>query len=361
MADSKESDPRFRGASESETPGFRWEEKELSSGWDDEEEQTQLRVKPLVPATPPPAAPPPVVEDDGSRAVTAVFHQDPPAPYAREASIPNEPKVMFDPRLRVSASALPNARHLLRVVPPDPARSLLAAPIAPGPSSGRAALPLSRSDWPVAMPPARPSSAVRRPGAFGKLAAVAGAAMFVVVVSVGSIAVHKRMKAPASAAATSAPRAPATSVVADLPQGFSVARAPVGTTVIIDGTRREAVPATIRDLTPGVHYLRFEAGERFTSVERTVEIVRGQVAVLDDVVLPLRLGSLTLHIAAKEARVSLRHTKTGRAKRVEGPFPVTIDIPGHGWEVIVDAPGKEPQRREVVFKEGRSATELRFD
>jgi hypothetical protein len=388
--DSKERDDR----------GFRWQGKELSSGWDDEDEQTQLRARPVLPVghpvdgVPPetrlpetrlPETPVPQVaptneqpaEDDGSRAVTVVFHQDAPHPHAREASIKNEPKVMFDPRLRVSATALPNARHLLSTSHPEAVPLLPSLPPlaarppagAPGGSRLPPNLPAGQSDWPVAMGTTRRSSVVAKVDLWAKAAAVAGAAAFVVTVSIGSIALHRRIAASgsdaasteASASAGSGVRQAASAASPGQPQGFSVGRAPAGTTVIIDGTRREAVPATIRDLGPGIHYLRFEAGDRFNPVERTVEVRRGEIVKLDDVVLPLRMGTLTLHVEVADAEVTLRHAASGRAKRVEGPFPRTIEIPGHGWEVSVESPGGETRSLDVVFKEGRSSTELRFD
>ncbi|RLB51102.1 MAG: hypothetical protein DRI90_23205, partial [Deltaproteobacteria bacterium] len=75
--------------------------------------------------------------------------------------------------------------------------------------------------------------------------------------------------------------------------------------VFVNGKAKGKLPLELKDLEPGKVTLRFEGGEKFGKVEKTVELKPGETLELNDVTLPLLEVKVTFVLKTRGAKVKL--------------------------------------------------------
>jgi serine/threonine-protein kinase len=126
-----------------------------------------------------------------------------------------------------------------------------------------------------------------------------------------------------------------------------------GVRVWIDGKDRGTLPIELVDLAPGTHKVRFEAGERFAPLMRTVEIPEGRIVDLGEIALDIVKVRLTIELGTTDTRVQLVDPD-GKVSTVPGPFPTSIDVVPGRYRVVGSKPGYEPHADAVLL--GREPT-----
>jgi hypothetical protein len=125
--------------------------------------------------------------------------------------------------------------------------------------------------------------------------------------------------------------------------GISALPGHSGVVMIVDGESRGMLPLTLSNLPVGEHTVRFEAGERFRSIERTIVVVDNDVLDLGRIELELIEGSVTVNITDAAAQVWLR--SDDRAAKVVGPWPKVLLLAPGDYELIVARYGYRAQVR----------------
>jgi serine/threonine-protein kinase len=93
---------------------------------------------------------------------------------------------------------------------------------------------------------------------------------------------------------------------------------------IVDGVDRGSLPIKLKDLAPGSHKLKFDGGDRFEALERTVDIAAGRSMDLGAVHLKLVKGRARVEVASTATRVTIE--QGGSEHILNGPWPMTIEI-----------------------------------
>jgi serine/threonine-protein kinase len=137
-----------------------------------------------------------------------------------------------------------------------------------------------------------------------------------------------------------------------------------GVKLFVDGNERGALPASLDDLGPGTHALRFDGGDRYQTLERTVDVVGGQVKDLGDVRLKVKKGKASITLATKGADVRLfrkdKGEKSGRT--LDGPWPVNVDVDvAEGWRLTATKKNLEPFAKDLTFDDGNPEATIRIE
>jgi serine/threonine-protein kinase len=146
--------------------------------------------------------------------------------------------------------------------------------------------------------------------------------------------------------------------------GLRVAGGQPGVKVFVDGNERGTLPQSFEDLTPGTHALRFDGGDRFVGLERTIDVVGGQVRDLGDIRLKVKKGRATITLATKGAEVRMFRKEKGEksAKTLDGPWPVTVDVEvAEGWRLVASKKSLEPFSRDLTFDDGNPDASIRIE
>ncbi|HZO12770.1 MAG TPA: PEGA domain-containing protein, partial [Polyangiaceae bacterium] len=121
-----------------------------------------------------------------------------------------------------------------------------------------------------------------------------------------------------------------------------------GVRVWVDGEKRGTLPVELSDLSPGAHQLRFEAGDRFGEVTRSVEVPAGRVVDLGEIELEVRKVGLQIELGTPDAKVQLVDPE-GKVSTVSGPFPAKIDLSPGRYRLVGSKPGYAPQAETLVL------------
>ncbi len=138
--------------------------------------------------------------------------------------------------------------------------------------------------------------------------------------------------------------------------------------VFVDGEEAGALPLTLKDLSPGLHALAFDAGERYARFERSIEIVAGQAVDLGVIALEVVKAVVKLELATEGAQVVLVTTRDGQpVERVIRDEewripPVTIEIdPDERWTILARKEGLREVSIPIDFEDGIADKRLRID
>lgn len=130
--------------------------------------------------------------------------------------------------------------------------------------------------------------------------------------------------------------------------------------VIVDGVERGTLPVTLRDLEPGVHVVRFEAGEAFGVDERRVMVPEEGMVDLGEVTLDRERVEILIALQSPFASVAVTRFG-GLPEPVSGPWPRTIYLPEGKYTLTAAQRGKKPKmvmldlsldkpKREIVLR-----------
>jgi serine/threonine-protein kinase len=146
--------------------------------------------------------------------------------------------------------------------------------------------------------------------------------------------------------------------------GMRIGGTQPGVRLLVDGVERGGVPVSLDDLNPGTHALKFDGGDRFEPLERTVDVLGGQVLDLGDVRLKVRKGRATITLATKGAEVRLlrKGGDKGSSRTLDGPWPMTVDIDvAQGYRLVATKKGLDPWSRELTFDDGNPEASIRIE
>jgi hypothetical protein len=137
--------------------------------------------------------------------------------------------------------------------------------------------------------------------------------------------------------------------------------------VIVDGTDKGTLPVDLRDLTPGTHKVRFDGGDRYEKIERSVDLVAGQTRDLGEIRLKVLKGQVTLDIVTPGINVTL--VKRGD-KKVEKKLtdqmlknpPVKLDIdPSENWRLVATRKGFDDFTQDLTFEDGQAEKTIKVE
>lgn len=162
--------------------------------------------------------------------------------------------------------------------------------------------------------------------------------------------------APALEADTSPP-APA---MAPIERGLTATSDQPGVRMIVDGVERGTLPVTVKDLEPGMHEVRFEAGEAFGVDERRVMVPDEGVVDLGEVTLVRERVEVLIALQNPFASVAVTRFG-GLPEPVSGPWPRTIYLPEGKYTLTAAQRGKKAKmimldlsldkpKREIVLR-----------
>ena len=159
------------------------------------------------------------------------------------------------------------------------------------------------------------------------------------------VAIHTGEETPVTISLEKAtPASPA--VVAT---GFR-AKGPSYIHMFLDGKDDGALPVEIKDASSGQHALRFSAGDRYKTDERTVTIGDNEVKDLGAIALPVVRGKATLNLATPGAKVTLA---SGTDRKAVAQFPISIDIDtSKQWTIEAVKAGFEDYKQPISFDDG---------
>ncbi len=141
--------------------------------------------------------------------------------------------------------------------------------------------------------------------------------------------------------------------------GFKVAGSQRGVKLLVDGNEIGALPQELRELTPGEHKLKFVgAGDRYATVEKSVNVSNGEVTDLGDVNLKVVKGKATITLATAGAKVSMV-SSTGDRRDIPN-FPLSIDIEPakSSWTIEASKPGFDDLKLPISFDDGQAEKEF---
>jgi serine/threonine-protein kinase len=137
--------------------------------------------------------------------------------------------------------------------------------------------------------------------------------------------------------------------------------------VIVDGTDKGTLPVDLRDLSPGPHKVRFDGGDRYEAMERSVDLVAGQTKDLGEIRLRVRKGQVTLDIVTSGVNVTL--VKRGDRKvekkltdqMLKNP-PVKLDIdPSENWRLVATKKGFDDFTQDLTFEDGQAEKTIKVE
>ncbi|WP_437292113.1 PEGA domain-containing protein [Sorangium sp. So ce406] len=138
--------------------------------------------------------------------------------------------------------------------------------------------------------------------------------------------------------------------------GLKIGGAP-GVKVLVDGVEKGTLPVEV-SVPPGEHKIRFEGGERYEPLEKTVEVGQGEAKDLGTVALKVVKGQITLDLATSGASVKLVNAKGTEKKLPDSAWkkpPVKVDVnPSEGWKVVATKKGYEDFSQPISFEDGRA-------
>ncbi|WP_437878935.1 PEGA domain-containing protein [Sorangium sp. So ce513] len=144
--------------------------------------------------------------------------------------------------------------------------------------------------------------------------------------------------------------------------GLKASGAP-GVKVLVDGVEKGALPVEI-SVPPGEHKVRFDGGERYEPLEKTVEVSQGQTKDLGTVALKVVKGQLTLDLATSGASVKLVNARGTEKKLPDSAWkkpPVKVDVdPSEGWKLVATKRGYEDFSQAISFDDGQAEKTIRI-
>jgi serine/threonine-protein kinase len=134
--------------------------------------------------------------------------------------------------------------------------------------------------------------------------------------------------------------------------------------VFVDGTEKGTLPVELKDLAPGSHKLRFEAGDRYDKLEQTVDVETGKLKDVGPIKLKVLKGQVALELVTEGAQVRLVDQKKVERKVPEGEWkkqPVKIELdPNSGWKIVATKKGFDDFSETVSFDDGVAEKTIRI-
>jgi serine/threonine-protein kinase len=146
--------------------------------------------------------------------------------------------------------------------------------------------------------------------------------------------------------------------------GLKIIAATPNAKLFVDGTDKGTLPVELKDLAPGAHKLRFEAGDRYEKLEQSVDVESGKLKEIGPIKLKVLKGQVALELATEGAQVKLVDQKKVERKVPEGEWkkqPVKIELdPNGGWKIVATKKGFDDFSQELTFDDGVAEKSIRI-
>ena len=148
--------------------------------------------------------------------------------------------------------------------------------------------------------------------------------------------------------------------------GIKATTTQVGIKVLVDGEPKGTLPIELK-LPAGPHKVRFEGGERYQTLDQSVDVAANEMKELGPIKLKVLKGQVTLDLVTSGAAVSLL---SQGAKRVEKKLPealwktppVKLDIDGaESWKLVATKKGFQEFSQELGFDDGQAEKTIRIE
>lgn len=136
-----------------------------------------------------------------------------------------------------------------------------------------------------------------------------------------------------------------------------------GVRVFVDGVDRGPLPAKLTDLAIGSHQIRI-AGDRYTSIEKTIDVQGGSIVELGTMKLNVARGKVTVDVKSEEVSIFLvPNDDLNRAKTLRGPFPKPIEVETGSvtWKLVARKKGFSDFVRPLDFSDGVAEKTMNVD
>jgi serine/threonine-protein kinase len=159
--------------------------------------------------------------------------------------------------------------------------------------------------------------------------------------------------------------APAPVPAAASATGVKILAATPNAKVFVDGADKGTLPAELKDIAPGSHKLRFEAGDRYEKLEQSVDVEAGKMKEIGPIKLKVLKGQVALELATEGATVKLVDEKKTEKKVPEselkkGPVKIELD-PTKSWKIVATKKGMDDFSQDVSFDDGVAEKTVRID
>jgi len=135
--------------------------------------------------------------------------------------------------------------------------------------------------------------------------------------------------------------------------GVKVGGAQVGVKLYIDDKEIGAVPAEVRDLTPGSHRVRIAGGERYAAVEKNVTVAKDEFQDLGTVNLKVVKGKAT--ITPGNPTGAKVYIVSGADRRELPTLPISVDIDtSKQWSLLATKLGYGDYTQPISFDDGQA-------
>jgi len=125
------------------------------------------------------------------------------------------------------------------------------------------------------------------------------------------------------------------------------------------------LPVELKDITPGSHKLRFEAGDRYDKLEQSVDVEKDKLKEIGPIKLKVLRGQISLELVTAEATVKLVNAKKTEKKIPEKEWkkqPLKLDLdPSEGWKLVASKKGMDDFTQELAFDDGNAEKSIKID
>ncbi len=137
--------------------------------------------------------------------------------------------------------------------------------------------------------------------------------------------------------------------------------------VFVDGIEKGTLPAEIKDVAPGKRTIRFDGGDRYEKVEKSVEVSATGTTDMGDVKLKVIKGQVTLDIVTTGASITLvrRGDKKTEKKLTDAMLkspPVRLDIDtSESWRLVATKKGFDDFTQDLTFEDGQADKTVKIE
>ncbi len=137
--------------------------------------------------------------------------------------------------------------------------------------------------------------------------------------------------------------------------------------VFVNGADKGALPVEIKDLPAGNYKVRFDGGDRYEKLEKSVDLVAGQVNDLGEMKLKVLKGQVTLDLVTPDVSVTLvRRGDKKTEKKVTDALlkhpPVLLDIDSsESWRLVATKKGFDDFTQDLTFEDGQATKTVKIE
>ncbi len=134
--------------------------------------------------------------------------------------------------------------------------------------------------------------------------------------------------------------------------GIKVSGNQPGVKLYVDDKEIGSLPQEVKDLSPGSHKIKISGGERYTSIEKTVNVTKDEMQDLGAQTLKVTKGKATVTLATPGAKVFII---SGSDRRELPTLPISVDIDTtKQWSLLATKAGMSDYNMPISFDDGQA-------